>query len=258
MRTENFSPRDMGNDLPVILFVGDHACFSHIYLRLVRDEVAHFDVVCARHIEEAERVVAEDPQRIAFIIMGSGFGARALVSLSQVKDRAPKVRAVLAYENLAELRRVLTSDDGFRHLEELSFLPMRTKVDATISILQLLISGEQYVSGDVMQILLDQQSGRTKSRGNGSLAGSTEAGATTDPNMCSDDMQGLTARETQVLALLSKGAPNKIIAERLTLSQSTVKLHIHHIIAKLGVRNRTEAAVTYLGANAVRQGDTLR
>jgi DNA-binding NarL/FixJ family response regulator len=54
----------------------------------------------------------------------------------------------------------------------------------------------------------------------------------------------LTPREMCVLELLMQGMANKIIAYRLGMSQSTVKVHVHNIIKKLGVRNRTEAAVT--------------
>lgn len=53
----------------------------------------------------------------------------------------------------------------------------------------------------------------------------------------------LTPRERAVLQLLEQGMANKIIAYRLSLSQSTVKAHVHSIISKLNVRNRTEAAV---------------
>lgn len=54
----------------------------------------------------------------------------------------------------------------------------------------------------------------------------------------------LTPRERAVLALLQRGMPNKIIAHNLRISHSTVKAHVHNIIAKLSVRNRTEAAMT--------------
>ena len=56
-------------------------------------------------------------------------------------------------------------------------------------------------------------------------------------------MAGLTPRECVVLELLERGMSNKIIAYRLSLSQSTVKAHVHNIIIKLKVNNRTEAAV---------------
>ena len=51
----------------------------------------------------------------------------------------------------------------------------------------------------------------------------------------------LTPRETDVLELLAEGLPNKFIAERLGISDQTVKYHIASIFGKLGASNRTDA-----------------
>jgi len=53
---------------------------------------------------------------------------------------------------------------------------------------------------------------------------------------------GLTTRETEVLALLAEGRTNAQIAEQLFMSPKTASVHVSHVIAKLGVANRTEAA----------------
>jgi LuxR family transcriptional regulator, maltose regulon positive regulatory protein len=53
----------------------------------------------------------------------------------------------------------------------------------------------------------------------------------------------LTGRETQVLALLAEGKSNREIADLLVISEATAKLHVRHILDKLGVRSRTEAAL---------------
>lgn len=53
----------------------------------------------------------------------------------------------------------------------------------------------------------------------------------------------LTPREAAVCELLSQGLSNKVISRRLGMSVSTVKLHVHHILKKLAVRNRTEVAI---------------
>lgn len=52
----------------------------------------------------------------------------------------------------------------------------------------------------------------------------------------------LTAREDQILELLGRGMSNREIAERLFIEVRTVKNHVHHILKKLGVRRRGEAA----------------
>jgi NarL family two-component system response regulator LiaR len=56
----------------------------------------------------------------------------------------------------------------------------------------------------------------------------------------------LTAREREVLALLVEGLANSQIAERLTVSPSTIKSHVSNILAKLGVASRTEAVAMAL------------
>ena len=55
----------------------------------------------------------------------------------------------------------------------------------------------------------------------------------------------LTAREQEILELLSEGHQNKLIAHRMSLSEHTVKVHVHNLLSKLRVSNRTQAAATY-------------
>jgi DNA-binding NarL/FixJ family response regulator len=55
----------------------------------------------------------------------------------------------------------------------------------------------------------------------------------------------LTAREWDVVRLVAAGMQNKTIATELNLSQHTVKLHIHNMLKKIGVSNRTCAARWY-------------
>ncbi len=67
------------------------------------------------------------------------------------------------------------------------------------------------------------------------------AGQTPTPPVAPPEL--LSARERQVLELLARGCTNREIAEQLYITSSTVKVHVEHILAKLGVSDRTQAAV---------------
>jgi DNA-binding NarL/FixJ family response regulator len=76
--------------------------------------------------------------------------------------------------------------------------------------------------------------------------GETEARTTIEPGKRPPEhhlSNKLTIRERAVVHHLGEGHPNKIIARKLNMSLSTVKAHMHSIIQKLNVKNRTEVAV---------------
>ena len=69
------------------------------------------------------------------------------------------------------------------------------------------------------------------------------------PGPRSDDRERLTRREHEVLELIAAGRSNKRIALELGIYEKTVKTHVGHLLAKLGVSDRTQAALL-----AVREG----
>ena len=57
------------------------------------------------------------------------------------------------------------------------------------------------------------------------------------------DLATLTPRERDILKLIAQGLPNKMIARRLDITESTVKVHVKHMLKKMKLKSRVEAAV---------------
>jgi DNA-binding NarL/FixJ family response regulator len=101
------------------------------------------------------------------------------------------------------------------------FIPKHLSGAAMVSALQLVLSGERFIPA----MLVDGAgaSGNAADHSAGELIGR------------------LTPRERDILRLLREGHPNKVIANRLDVSEVTVKSHLGNVFRKLGVQNRLQA-----------------
>jgi DNA-binding NarL/FixJ family response regulator len=113
-------------------------------------------------------------------------------------------------------------------------LPTQMKVDLLTPILALMLRGGDYYPWTVAQTdILPKIKAPTLQP----ILGLAE------PQV--DHLSSLTRREHQILTMVARGLQNKSIACDLSLSEHTVKIHLHNIITKLGTRNRTEAAAVF-------------
>jgi DNA-binding NarL/FixJ family response regulator len=71
-----------------------------------------------------------------------------------------------------------------------------------------------------------------------------------EPVTTAAEVEELSPREREILELLADGFPNKIIADRLGLTDGTVRWHLRHVYNKLHVRSRTEAALKFRSSKA--------
>ena len=143
--------------------------------------------------------------------------------LRAVKAEWPDVPVIMlsTYENAPYVKRAL-SDGAAGYL-----LKDATPEDLSQAINVALSGSGNVLSPRVIQNLFDDQI-------NGSDGGT--------PNGRRGEYS-LTQREHDILALLSEGRSNRDIAQRLYLSEKTVKAHLAAIFRKLGVTNRTQAAM---------------
>jgi len=109
------------------------------------------------------------------------------------------------------------------------FLPASLSLRVLMGAIDLVLAGGVYVPSSLIE---------SSTQRPGGWQGSTHA---------SEPWSELTRRQRDVLALISQGKSNKLIADALTMSESTVKAHVKQIIKRLNVANRTQAALVATG-----------
>ncbi|MDA5092813.1 response regulator transcription factor [Aliiroseovarius sp. KMU-50] len=218
-----------GKHRPTVAFVGNAFSFSD---QIVRISNVEFDGVSFERFDRLEdlREFITDLSDVVAIILDEAMADQLPVLLDKYALNEISCQIVVGYRD-ADLAASIFHGllkDGIRG--KVSYLPMNQQFDIWLSIMRLLLCGGKYIPEELMD---------EKPTLNGG-----------GPQVPDADLSDLTDREREVLALVSEGKPNKTIASELDLSEHTIKLHIHHVITKLGVRNRTEAAILYLGGGS--------
>jgi DNA-binding NarL/FixJ family response regulator len=131
----------------------------------------------------------------------------------------PDIRIVL----ITEPEEARAAKDLVARLRLSGYIPTSSTMEVAAAALDLVVAGGSYLPR-----ICDEE---------GVAAEKTEV----PPHTASTSK--FTGRESAVLDLLQRGMANKMIAHRLGMSHSTVKAHVHNIIAKFNVHNRTEAAL---------------
>jgi DNA-binding NarL/FixJ family response regulator len=147
----------------------------------------------------------------------------------------PDAEAVIASSRWARAEfpasKIVLLSNGCTDAEFVRFLeagvcacvPSNKGITDLISTLEMLLNNQTVSSGRIAQIVVDMI-GRVSRR---------EQKLTGPP---------LTERESEILQLINDGLSNKEIASHLSIAASTVKHHVHHLLEKLKVRSRHEAA----------------
>lgn len=212
--------RSGGATAETVLFIGGALAFPEVTLRLVRAEFEGVDVSRFDTIEQA--VDSCDANTVRMAILDQRFSGNLAEVHGLARSAFPGAHLVFAYDDANIARPLFQRQMAGSGLSGLRFLPMHSAVGAWISILRLLMAGEVVIPGELIQ----------PSAANGSAEGDM------DPS----EEAALTRREGEVLRLVAQGHRNKTIAAMLGVSEHTVKLHIHHLMRKIGVGNRTAAA----------------
>ncbi|GCD93802.1 MULTISPECIES: response regulator [Embleya] len=118
------------------------------------------------------------------------------------------------------------------------FLLKDVPADDLVAAIRVIAEGEALLAPSITRRLLDMYAARLPSA--------------EDPTP--DTLAMLTEREVEVLRLVARGMSNAEIAAELYVSETTVKTHVGHVLTKLGLRDRVQAAVYAYESGLVRPG----
>ncbi|MBU6190955.1 MAG: response regulator transcription factor [Betaproteobacteria bacterium] len=208
------------------LLVDDHPIMSDA-LRYTLETVApDSKVEFAASYGEARRLLAEG-NRIDCILLDLGLpdsdGYDALQGLRLLRPDTPVVVLSADGERDTIMRCLNLGAQGF--------IPKTVHHDVLRYALQMVAAGHMYVPKEVVT-----NTGWTPAN---ALSRVQPARATSrDPRSL-----GLTGRQCDVLRLILRGLPNKLICRELDLAEGTVKIHVSAVLRALGARNRTQAVI---------------
>lgn len=154
-----------------------------------------------------------------------------------------------------------TGSDAAAKTEQLR--PDVIVVDSVLPGLKRMLGDEETVDGKPEVVVFPRRTGREKDNRFNHLTYDADMGALIDavlvaaghetgndmPPVSLSTLAKLTEREQQVLPLLAEGLSNKQIAQRMIITERTVKYHISNILRKLDLFSRTEAAIAFLRNN---------
>lgn len=222
-----------------ILIADDHPLYRQGLVRLVSDLDTDVETVEAGDFPEAVRLAREDGPfdlTLTDLRMPGMDQFPGLRALRDATGSKPLV-VVSGFETRSNLERAL-------EIGAQGFLPKSAPPSVMLNALRLVLLGEIYVPPSLFSS--DARPTETASASLDSARFAMEIRA---------NVEMLTQRQMGVLALIGLGLSNREIAERLNISEGTVKVHVGAILKTLGVSNRTQAALLATDMGITMDGD---
>ena len=227
-------PRRKSRRLPVILIVERRILMQSCVLRLLKRDLARFHVVGTTSTDDLDRAAGQDVRLVAVDIETRPFTDPAVIAgFTAIRARVPQAPVVV----------IADRDDDGTAKEALQwgargFFPSTIPIDVVIAGFRLVLAGGVYCPPFATR----PHEPRSTDQPPCPTLRPQERLSQDDPD--AEDIRSgivLTPRETDVITELQLGHSNKVIALNLGMSENTVKMHIQHLMRKLGARTRTEA-----------------
>lgn len=201
-----------------ILIVDDHPILRDSVAALLRQNDDGVTVAQAGNADDAMRMIDQCADFDAVVLDLKLPGLNGLDAISAIAGKRPELRIIVlsTSEDAGDVRAAFVRG-------ALGYVPKSADPRTVLAAIRMVLNGERYVP----PLVLDEQ-----------------------PSAAPDGLRPapggingpLTQRQIEVLRYVAEGVPNKVIADRLDLSEKTVKAHITAIFKALNVLNRTQAA----------------
>ncbi|EHK64250.1 response regulator [Achromobacter arsenitoxydans] len=205
-----------------ILLIDDHTLFRS-GVRLLLQRQPDFEVVAEAGdgVEGLKRAQELKPDVVLLDLNLPGLSGLETLQLLTQDLPACAVIILTVSEEADELGQALR--DGAR-----GYLVKNIDAEALVSAIRRAAGGEAVIADSMTAKLVEQFRGQASH---------------TPPPPGTAERHRLTARETQIVQWLARGASNKVIARELDVSESTVKIHVQNVLKKLNLTSRVQVAV---------------
>lgn len=231
-----------------IVFLASRQVIYQCLLQAAQRHFAAFEVSLIDHLSSSDTFDGN----VRLVLLAHVPGRASIDAINECRRRFPTTAIGLVVDDRADG----VDQSVFAQRLVQGVLPLSLPLDVWLAVTSLLVAGGEYLSPESVDlraediranapVLVNASASRQPSNEQPQhhYAGRILHGVDQATVL---GIEALTARERQILKLVSEGCQNKLIAHRMGLSEHTVKAHVHNLIAKLRVTNRTQAAAAFL------------
>ncbi|MBP2300867.1 response regulator transcription factor [Azospirillum picis] len=209
-----------------VLLVDGRQLTLECFASWLEPRVLELSITPCASVEKAARRPDLTSATVALVLLNLGSrlvsDPRSADELSMLEELLPGVPVIIISDHEDTQHIVDAFECGAR-----GYIPTSTAISVVVGAIRLVESGGVFIPASALTTLARHQKARLPAAG----------GGTADKVP-----RSFTHRQGQVLACLREGKPNKLIAHELSMCESTVKVHVRHIMKKLGATNRTQVA----------------
>ena len=206
-----------------ILVVDDHPLMADAIKLALLQLAGATQADSAENLQQAFALAEEAPEP-DLVLLDLGLpDCSGIEALARFRERFPQLPVVVV-SGASDGASIL----GALDLGAMGYILKTSPKDVLLNAVRLVVSGGIYIPVEAIK----------SHEGAAVVAAPARAPAGVRP-----DQIGLSARQGEVLGLLLKGLPNKLIARKLDISENTAKIHVSAVLRALGVSTRTQALI---------------